>query len=231
MNKLNKILLTIAFLVIFPITVHADCESDFKAYESKITVDYQYNSDTDDFTITIVIPDWDRYTIVHELEDDFKRSTYTIDYPKITYKINNHKAQVYMYSIAAVYSGCDREIVKTETIKLEKYNRYSDSPLCKGNEEFILCQKEYVTEIDQAAFESRIKAYIENKNNPSKDKEPEEKKDSQEKKTNKNSLFSKIIKYINENLLTTIAIAIFVVALIITIVLEIKSAIKSRRFE
>ncbi len=61
MNRLKSILLTTLLLIILPATVYADCQSDFKAIEKEFEVTYEYNKDTDDFTITHFNPDEDRY--------------------------------------------------------------------------------------------------------------------------------------------------------------------------
>lgn len=234
MNKLKITLLTLLLLIILPITVKADCQSDFKAIEDQFKVTYEYNKDTDDFTITLVSPDYEKY------EFGFKpghlnkyKYTYSITNKTITRKLAGYKEDTYYYLIVgADGSQCDRTMFKNEEIRLKKEtvitkNKYSDSPLCEGNEDFVLCQKDYDKEIDEQTFESRLKTYKESKENDTTPKIEQEKDDNKEKK----SIFSNIIIFFKENLVYSIVIIAFAIIIITTIVVSIKFAVKSRRLE
>ena len=62
------------------------------------------------------------------------------------------------YTVEIIDDNC-KDSYKTITIKVPRYNQYSEDPLCEGIEEFYLCQESYEKEIDRETFESRINTY------------------------------------------------------------------------
>ena len=218
-----------------PTTTYADCQSDFEKNEPDFKVTYEYNADTDDFTIILPVPNVNNYGFIfyHSIDS----SNAAENNGKQAIIIKGYKKDTYTYGIKANTGACKDTVVKQETIKLEKTNPYVNDPLCKGNEEFILCQKDYnyAAEINREAFESRLKAYIESKDDKDTQNKDATKDNKDSQKTNddnnKDSFIIRIINYISENIVNTIAIAIFIISLMVTIVLKIKSEIRSRRLE
>ena len=128
-------------------------------------------------------------------------------------------------------STCNDEL-KREEIDIPKqiYNKYSDNKLCEGTEEFVLCQKNYETDITEDEFISRIETYkkTQEKNQNNENIQDEENNEIKEETTKiKNTL----INFIQNNLKLIIITLIFIVLVIITIILSIKSIKKSRRLE
>ena len=229
MKRIKALLFILVLFLITPIVVNADCESDFKEVEDQFKISYVYNKDTDDFTITMVSPDRDRFSWVFHSQEELKNAVHSVEGQKVTTTINNYKNDQYDYRIAAVYSGCKGQTLKKGTLQLKKYNPYADSPLCEGNEDFVLCQKDYDKAISEDEFESRIEAYEESKkDNTSRKSSSESKKsDTQEKE----SIFAEVREFAEEHIAVVIIAAVIVIALIITAIIMIKKSIKSRRLE
>lgn len=69
---------------------------------------------------------------------------------------------------ASKKSPCEGELILTKTLILPPYNVYSEDPLCKGHEDYILCQK--FVKINVSSYENfvvKMEQYIAslNKNN------------------------------------------------------------------
>ena len=231
MKNLKYILITILFFLMLPLLVSADCESDFKKIENDFKATYEYNKNTDDFTITIIIPNYKNYMVLYQNSDEGKKTKIVLDGNTLTSIRENYKDSSYTYEIIGATAECKGKTLKKETMALKKYNKYADSDLCKGNEDFVLCQKEYDKEIDEETFKSRLETYEKSKENNSKDEDNNIDTNTINKENNSNNIFENIISYVKDNLFRVIAIAIFAVALIITIIMSIVSFKKSRRLE
>ena len=223
----------VAFFVIFPCLVYADCASDFKAVEKGFKVTYKYNEDTDDYTVTFINPDFNRYSFAQTSAEEIKKSKRRISGNTLTTIVEHYKGTKYYYTIQALYGQCNGVAVKEETIEFKKYNPYADSPLCVGNEDFVLCQKEYDKEIDEETFKSRLDTYIKTKNETKNESSSSDDKDSNKssiEKTTKN-IVEKTTNFFEENLTIIIIVAVVIVALIIGGVFLIRKSIESRRLE
>ena len=108
-------------------------------------------------------------------------------------------------------------------INIPYYNPYSKNKLCVGNEDYYLCRENVLLNMSQKEFETRINAYIKEKenNNNNNEQMPDKKDDVVEDKTGF-SIFDFIIKYNKAISITG------VVLLIIYIVLDIKISKKKR---
>ncbi len=230
MNIIKKIFFTITLFILLPLAVYADCESDFKAIEKEFKISYKYNYDTDDFTITLVNPYYERYTWLFKTEEELKNSnmTYSDDKKILTHTIKNYKNTSYEYAIIAIYGECENVMVKMDTLTIKKDNRYAYSPLCEGYEDFVLCQKEYDKTIDEETFKSRLEAYKKDKVS----KKEDDSSDSTDNTENKISNTLENIKtYIENNVLQVVIVATFIIVLIISIIIFAKYSAKSRRLE
>ena len=219
--------------VILPLGVYADCQSDFKTIEKDFKINYKYNSDTDDFTITMENPDSMRYSWSFGNAEERKKMTTNINGKTVIYTINNYKKKDYEYKVISMYSECLYKIVKEGTLELKKYNPYADSESCKGNEDFVLCQKDYEKRVDEEEFKSRLEAYQKSKENNtgSSSNAPTSKTKNEENINMPNNIIEYVKEYIQEYTLEAIIIAVFIMVLLLSVIIFIIKAIKSRRLE
>ena len=118
---------------------------------------------------------------------------------------------------------CD-DVLKTTILKLPKYNKYSEDPLCEGIEEFDLCNSTYDKEIDYDTFVSRVETYKRTKNK-------NENINNDNDTGNNNKLLNNMKTYIEENLIQIIIVTVFIILVVITTIITAKSIRKSRRLE
>lgn len=234
MSKKAKYLIITILAILLPMHVNADCQSDFKQYEKDYKVSYKYNKDTDDFTITLVNPNFERYGFVYNGREEIQNAEKKVTENKVfTTILKNYKKNEYTYTLKANYEGCNGVVIKTGTLKMVKGNPYSNNPLCEGNEEFVLCQKDYDKELDQETFEERINTYIEEKKATSNNiKNDSNDKNKYELSNNNNQNFiDNLIDYISENVIAFIIIVLFIIVLVVSIILIVKKEQKRRRLE
>ena len=238
MKKTTKLIIMMFLFLMSPLLANADCESDFKAVEKKYKVTYKYNASTDDFSIILVSPNFERYGFHFHTKAEIETAEKSVTADKVlTVTIKNYKSTEYKYSLEARYDGCNGVVIREGTLKLAKVNNpYSTDSRCAGNEDFVLCQKDYDKEINETIFKSRLETYLKekegndtqttNNNTNTTNNNTETKND-----TNQGNFFEKITNYIQENMVTVIIIVIFVILLTITAIVTIKKEIKSRRLE
>ena len=223
--KKNKYI--IATLMMFFVSINyisADCneiKKEFKKVSSKYTVKYEINEDTKDYTLTFYTPLLEKYNY------EFKENAKDFKFEKVIddgLVFSNVKPGEYKFDVIDLERKCN-ESLKTITLKLPKFNKYKDDPLCKGIEDFVLCSPTYDKEIDYETFKSRIETYKKGKL-----KEEEHKEENQEIQKEPTFL-ENVLNYIKLNLLTIIIIIVFVILLTITIIVTAKSIRKSRRLE
>ena len=230
MRSIKKnIIVTILFLT-FPIVVYADCTSDFKAVEKDFKESYKYNADTDDFTIILVNPDYEKYTFGFHNKDEIKNVEMKYNGKQVTVTVKNYKGTKYDYVFVARYNECMNQAAKSGSIELKKYNPYADHELCKGNEDFVLCQRDYDKAIDEETFKSRLETYTKTKENESTTNDIVDNNENNNG-NNKATIFDNILNYIHENTVEAIIIATFTVVLIAGLIIYTMKSIKSRRLE
>ena len=227
MQKSKNILLFFILFVILPTTTYADCNSDFEAVKNDFKESYKYNSETDDFNVILVNPDYEKYTFGYHSQDEVKKVEMKYDGKKATVTIKNVKENKYDYAFIAQYSECKYQVAKSGSIELKKYNPYSDSELCKGNEDFVLCQRDYDKAIDEETFKSRLETYTKTKEIESTTNDIV---DNNENKS-KSNILNTIINYIQENTVQVIIIGLLILILIISVVVYIINLAKRRRLE
>lgn len=198
---------------------HAVCSKEeidtFKKIENKFKVTYEFNKGSKDYTLKFKTPnqssfDYIIYTDVKlDCEKINEEETECYNFPPNTYDL----------AIIGLTDTCDDEL-KTLTLKLDRYNSFSEDPLCEGIEEFVLCQPTYNKEVDYETFVSRVNTYKKTKL-----------KEEQERLENETQQENEIITYIKDNFIQIIIITIFVILVIITTIVSFKSIRKSRRLE
>lgn len=212
----KTIFATILFLTCMNNT-YAACtqeeRNEFKRIENEYTIKYEFNEDTKDYTLYILNPKKDKYSYFIEIGKETK-CTYV---DETTTKCSGVQPNKYNVTVNGATNTCD-ETLKTINLNLKEYNKYSEDPMCKGIEEFVLCQPTYDKEIDYDTFVSRVNTYKKSKQN--KENNKIEKNDN-----------NQVIVYIKENLVQIIIISIFIILVLITTYITIKSIRKSRRLE
>lgn len=222
MRKNKRILLFLSVCLLFSNHVYAECTTDerkeFRNIEDKYKITYEFNKDTKDYTLILYNPLQEKFTYSTETDIDADKMTYTENGEATTVTLSGFSSGEYTFEIIATTDTCN-DVMKEIKVKLPKYNKLSEDPLCEGNEDFVLCNPSYDKEIDYDTFVSRLNTYKKNKgNNPS---------------SSSNSVKEEnaIITYIKNNLVSIITITIFIILVVITIILTAKSIKKSRRLE
>ena len=233
MRRIYIWILAIVLFLTFPSYIHASCEDEADNFiagrDYKITS--EYNKDTDTYAVTIYIADTTKHGMVFDGREALENSTTTTSGNSKTIVIKNLKSKEYKAIFVSTTSACKGKVLRTDTVEVSKPNKYAESSLCEGYEDFILCQKDYDKEIDEATFKSRLELYKQSKANEEPDDEPDDNKEDEENANKSKTFIDKIIDYIKANLFQVIVIAVFAIALIITVVISLTSAIRSRRLE
>jgi len=218
--KKTKHILFLSIISLFCLDkANASCTQEeldaFKQIEDKFTAVYKYDLELKTNTVTIFNPDWDKYRLLVDFNDE--STCKNIDGYIIC---SNIEMGNYEVSLSGKSSTCN-DTLKTIKIKVSKYNKYYNEPLCEGIEEFVLCQPTYDKDIDYDTFKSRVNTY----------KKSKEKENNQEEDNQQTTEKNEITRYIENNLLTIIIISVFTILVVITIILTAKSIKKSRRLE
>ena len=217
MKKFNYFI-TPFIILLLPIITYASCSEEelkhFERIKEKYKIEYNIDKETGYYTLILHNPDPTKYTYeIKGLNTSIDCDISTTTDSKCTYI----PPDGYSINVIGNTETCN-SILKRSFLRLQKYNKYSEDPICNGIEEFVLCQETYDKEIDYETFVSRVNIYKEQKSN----------------KNNNNKKIidiKKIKEYIEDNLYEVIVIATFVVLVIITIIITIINTKKSRRLE
>lgn len=217
MKKKKKILLTIISFIAFTSKTYAECTNEevnaFKKISNEYKVTYEMNTESKLYNLTFYDPAPDKYTFVINgaTDGDF------IIHDNNNYQYLGLSPGEYTVTIEGVTNTC-KDVLKTINLSLPKYNKYTEDPLCKGIEEFVLCQSTYDKDIDYETFKQRVEVYKKTKT------ENNIKTDD----INKNNA---IVNYFKNNIGQISLITISLVLVIIVITLIAKRQKKSRRLE
>lgn len=226
MKKNKYLLFALTLFILFSNKVKASCTEEevnrFKELESQFKVTHYIENNKYVLKIYNPAPDIFYYEMHSQKPMDCrqidKNNAECIGDADLTYTVN----------IKSYNENCT-DILKTPEIT--KYNKYSESELCNGIEDFSLCQPDYEKEITEENFTARIDSYKKNLDKKNQTKDNNSDSDSKNTDETKITLIDNIIEYIQEHLITIIVISIFAILLIITIILKIKSIRKSRYLE
>lgn len=223
MQRKKQFLLLLSLFLINSNSVYASCTKEeidnFKKIEDQYKVTYEFDISSKTYTLTFYEAQPNNY--IHSIINNNDNITVEPKYLEInetTYQYKNVLPGTYEIIVSAVTETCDEEL-KNTTLKLAKYNKYYEDDLCKGIEEFVLCQPTYEKKLDYDTFVSRVNTY---KKTLIKD----EKKENDN--VNKKDI---IITYIKDNATLLISALVFIIVLTITLMMTIKSIRKSRRLE
>lgn len=239
MKKTIYLITTILLSLSLSTKVEAYCSQEeinaFKKIENKINATFTYDENTATYSFIFYFPNMTDYVFRFE---NMKRSD--LNHCQFT-SINEYRCtgkdfeDNITYIIKRETNTCNEEL-KRATVTLKKkisYNAFSESELCNGIEEFVLCQKDYDIEITQEEFESRVELYknnLEEKENEEDNKEKTENIEN-EKENWVKKFFNNLIKFINDNIILVIVIIIFIILLIVYSVLLTRKIKRSRRLE
>ena len=213
----RKILLTLISFITFTPEIYAECTNEdfnnFKKISDEYKVTYEYNQETKLYDITFYDPAPEKYTFVINgaADGEFKIKD------KNNYTYVGISPGDYKITIKGITDAC-QDAFKTINLNLPKYNKYSEDPLCKGNEEFVLCQPTYDKDIDYDTFKERLEVY----------KKTKAENNAKNNNTKKENI---VINYIKNNIVQVSLIAISLVLVIIIIIPIAKRQKKSRRLE
>lgn len=219
-NMKRKILLTLISFITFTPEIYAECTNedfnDFKKISDEYKVTYEYNQETKLYDITVYDPAPDKYiVIINDLETVNLENIDKNNYTYVGISPGNYKI-----TVEGINDAC-QDVFKTINLNLPKYNKYSEDPLCKGNEEFVLCQPTYDKDIDYDTFKERIEVYKKTK------AENNIKNTDNNSKTKENN----VINYIKDNIVQISLIAILLILIVIITISISKRQKKSRRLE
>lgn len=213
----RKILLTLISFITFTPEIYAECTNEevnaFKKISNEYKVTYEMNTESKLYNLTFYDPAPDKYTFVINGATDGDFSIHDNN----NYQYLGLSPGEYTVTIEGVTNTC-KDVLKTINLSLPKYNKYTEDPLCKGIEEFVLCQSTYDKDIDYETFKQRVEVYKKTKT------ENNIKTDD----INKNNA---IVNYFKNNIGQISLFTISLVLVIIVITLIAKRQKKSRRLE
>jgi len=226
--KLNKKYLLIPLLSFLCLTkVYADCSQDeideFKKIEDDYNITATINLDNKQPLIIINNPEPKKFGYQLIQENGSIISLHDIKETEVA--ISNILPGAYTVEIIGLTNTCNSTL-RTETLTVFKYNKYSEDQLCKGNEEFYLCQVMYDTDIDYETFKSRLELYIKNKNTSIEDLNVAEQDENIINKT-----FENIINFLTKYYVVIIISIVCIVIMAAIITALSKSLKKKRRLE
>lgn len=221
MKKIKYQIFTIMLFLMCITNTYATCTKEeienFKKIEDEYTVKYEFDKNTKTYTIYFKTPEPEKYRFQIYSE---KKLECTKPEDNVS-KCINFPPEEYDVEIIGATNSC-KDVLKTINLKLPEYNKFSDDPLCKGIEEFVLCNPTYNKEIDYETFVSRVNTYKKTKHKTETQLNNEQEEDT---------FFQNVLEYIKENLVQIIIILTFTILLTITIIITAKSMRKSRRLE
>ena len=221
MNRKKYLILTTMLSLLCINKTYAACTqqeiNDFKKIEDEYKITYKFDKETKTYTLELQRGNYEMYDYRFYVNGELQCS----DLNKKTAKCYYFSPGTYRVDIVGNTKMCT-DILKTINLKLIKYNKYSEDPLCEGIEEFVLCQPTYEKEIDYDTFVSRVNTYKKSKTEANNEEDPPKKE---------NLYLDKIKLYIKENIIQIVIITIFVILVTISTIIGIKSIKKSRRLE
>ena len=174
--KRVSILLTIFICFCLSITkVNASCSytriANLKKLASNVNITYTYTIVNNEASFDIRIANLTNDIYVYDVYNDKKYTT------RGEIVLRDFKdGMKYRFLIRSNDSNCEAELLSTRYVTLPKYNVYYGDPICKGIEDYTLCQKwgtfNAVNHDDYVGQVNKYKASLsKNKNNKEEEKE------------------------------------------------------------
>lgn len=162
--------LTVFTLLIVPkeIVYASYCDvgisSDYKALAGNIDITYSYTMENGQpiFDVTISNLYEGMYIVDTLTEQKYTQKDFTSDNEIV---IDGYRdGSKISYKIYVTVSGCYEQLLTTRYVTLPNYNEFSTDEVCKGAEEYSLCQRWGAVSIDHDTFVKEVEAYKERKN-------------------------------------------------------------------
>lgn len=170
---MKKIFLLFILMLLIPVTKVEGLYCTFneianlKKLAANVNYYYEYieKDNNVSFNVTLVNLNKDFYFI-----DSTNNKEYT--YQKNEIKISGYKSgQTIKYTFYPVNIFCQDEPLYTIRIVLPTYNKYYTDEICKGVENYSLCQKWSTHNLTYEQFVAKVKEYKEKTNNNEEEKE------------------------------------------------------------
>ncbi len=186
MGKHSRVLIILALFVLFPKTVSASshsCTNEEKVYwknlAQNVVVSYDAITDNNKVKFTITFSNLTKDLEIYDLDNQKWYST-----TKKEYTINKSKDnKTYRFDIYTKDEFCGRVASYTVYASIPAYNKYQNDKLCKGIEEYKLCQKWASVSYDYDTWKSKVEEY----------RKSLIKDDNKEEKNNNYSILEKIV--------------------------------------
>lgn len=222
---MKKYILLLFVLFIFDIqTTSAACTQEeintFKRIEDDYKVKYEYDKSIEKYNLYLERSKPNMYDYIIYTNNQLVCT----DINETETKCSSFVPGEYELAIAGQTESCN-DILKTITLKLPKYNKLADDPLCDGYEDFVLCNPAYDKEIEYDTFLSRLETYKKKHTPTEKEEKP------QEEPNEKNEIIVKMTNYLKQYWIEIIIVVVFIILLVITTIITAKSIRKSRYLE
>ena len=226
MKKNKYIILTLMMFGLQTQHISAACTqeelNEFKKNEDTYIMKYEYDKSTEKYNIYIEGKNNQLYNYIIYTDNAFECE----ETQDNRIKCHSFEPGNYKIEILGQTATCD-SVLKRKTLKIPKYNKYSEDPLCEGIEEFVLCNPAYSKDLEYETFVSRVETY--KKNHASTKPTEEQKKPTGLTKVE--DFIDKIIDYVKENWIEITIVVVFIILVLITAIAKIKSIRKSRYLE
>lgn len=210
MKKVKFIILIILLFILNIRVVSAKCNnsylSELRGISSNVNFSYDYYIENGDAIFNLIINNLtpNMYIINNDSNERYNYEN-TTNGELTIYGLKNLSS--ISFSMYAVGEGCDNKKLLTKYIKLPSYNQYYENEICKGIEEFQLCNKWLKQEISYNTFTEQVKKYKQSL---------ESKTDGDDSEiTIKDDLIDKIVKYYSKYYYVILIIIIVICAIII----------------
>ena len=209
--------------------------NNFKNIENEYQITYEYDTNKNQTIIKAYNPYPEKYQYRVASDENSNANVIIKWIDNNHYEITANTNSEYSVEVVSRTNTCD-DALKTIKFTPPPKGGYHEDELCKGIEEFILCNSNYKEPISREEFESRVNTYKESlkennessndiNNNINNNINIDNNEISTDKKNNT------IIDYLLNNLTLVIIIIILVILAIINIIIISKRIKKSRYLE
>ena len=158
----KKILFVICLFVLLPINAKAlmcsnEKKSKFREQAKNIAVNYTYNETDSDITFNIKFDNIPSDFYIYDV------NTGDVYYPDGASSVlisNVQKNKSYKYWVYTTDALCEKETLYTHYITIPGYNRYYKDALCKGIEDYKLCNKWLSVNMSYEEWKKEVNKYI-----------------------------------------------------------------------
>ncbi len=148
-------------LILFPINTKAlMCNNDYKIKYSdmakNIAVNYEYVEANDDVTFTIKFSNIPEGFTIYDFKNNL---TYNYSGPELVVPASKNTS--YVFNVYIPNDACHLEVLYKHYITIPSYNKYYKDELCRGIENYKLCNKWLNINMSYDEWKNDINKYIE----------------------------------------------------------------------